>query len=198
MRLPGVHLPEPPSAPAYQSDPRKRARLNARLQKELPKVRVRQDGLWPFLLIRTHLGDTGQRPILEEVLYDSPDIMLIEGDVQAPNQGPPVSTPKVGRDHTVFVHVWNLGKLAAIGVNLSVYLADPTVPEPKLLSSTYFNLPDVRSANCHQTIRLSKLFRPAAADPTLFARVDDLFDPCGPGWNERADRHVARRHFRTL
>lgn len=195
---PGVRRQERRSEPAYSSDPKKRDRLDARLRRELPKVRVRQDGLWPFLLIRTHLGDTGQRPILQLILYESPDIMMIEGDVQQPNQGPAVSTPRIGHDHTVFVHVWNLGKLAAIGANLSVYLSLPAATELQLLSSTYFNLPDVRSADCHQTIRLPKLLRPTAAGRiTLFARVDSLFDPCGPDYNDRADRHVARRSFQV-
>jgi len=195
---PAVHRHVRRTKPAYSSDANERARLDARLEKELPKVRIRQDGLWPFLLIRTHLGDTGKRPILQRILYESPDIMMIEGNVQRPDAGPPVSQPTAGKDHTVFVHVWNLGRLAAIGVNLSVYSSTPTATELHFLSSTYFNLPDVRSTDCHQTIRLPKLFRPTASSRvSLLARVDSLFDPCGPDNNDHANRHVARRSFQV-
>ena len=156
---------------------------------------VRQDGLWPFLLVRSFLGDTGQRPNLTRMLFQSPDIMLLEGNFQLPDAGQPVSQLKVGTLYTAFVHVWNLGRLPAIGANLSLHQQQQTGPlQP--LSARYFNLPDARDPGCHQTIRLPALFRPMTAGSVrLLARVDSMMDLCGPEMNDHANRHVAGRTF---
>ena len=179
-----------PAEPTFRSSPATRAAIDTRLARLVPGTRVRQDGLWPFLLIRDHLGDSGRSRITREAVQ-SPDILVVEGDVATLAGGPPTTAPRRNVAHTVFVHVWNLGRLPAIGVQLTVHATAGTAP-PALVGITYLDLPDRTDPACHAVFRLPALFTPTHAPGTqvrLVARVSCLFDLYGPEDQTNPNRH---------
>jgi hypothetical protein len=155
--------------------------------------------LWPFLLIRDFLGDQG-RPRTTRELRQSPDILVVEGDVASLAGATPTDRVRANVPHTVFVHVWNLGRLPAIGVQLSVRAFRSTSPE-ELLGTRYLDLPDRTDPGCHAVFRLPVAFVPTGAPNTqirLAARVSCLLDLCGPEALTRADRHESERRVTVI
>src|SRR5260370_8132808 len=72
-----------PELPAWPVDPEIEARKEQiRLAWQNRPRPVRQDGLWPYLLIRAFAGDQGARPIVRSPFRApglSPDIIVVEG-----------------------------------------------------------------------------------------------------------------------
>jgi hypothetical protein len=191
-----------PAEPVFRSDPATRAKVNTRLDRLAPRYRVRQDGLWPFLLIRDFLGDDGKTRLTRD-LRQSPDLLVVPGDVATLAPASLTDRPRRNEPHTVFVHVWNLGRLPAFGAQLSVLAfasAPPggAAPPPELVGTRYLDLPDRGDPACHAVFRLPALYRPAVAAGTqvrLTAQVSCLLDLCPAAAASRADRHQADRRL---
>ncbi|HEY0378147.1 MAG TPA: hypothetical protein VGC87_14610 [Pyrinomonadaceae bacterium] len=188
-------------------DPAKVKEVRAFIDRRLKqKRRVRQDGLWPYLLIRAVPGDHGVRP-LSVPFWESPDIIIVPGVVSAYDGVSATLSPQVGVPHTIFVHVWNLGRLLAVGVKLRVYwvnpslsLDDPAHP-PNLIGSMYFDLPDRQNPDCHKLLRLPATWTPVMENgghECLLAKVTCFADGAEPGLDARADRHVGQRNLHLM
>lgn len=164
----------------------------------------RQDGLWPYLLIRAFPGDTGVRQPPVSYFWESPDIRVYQGDVQDPSSAAPVLHPTPGVAHTVFVHVWNLGRLPALGVGVRAWWANPSFsfdansPEPPhYIGGTRVNLGDRSSADCHQLVRIEGLWTPVVENgghECLLAVATHVMDPAPGGFAASTDRHVGQRN----
>ncbi|HSN11593.1 MAG TPA: hypothetical protein VLS51_05765, partial [Propionibacteriaceae bacterium] len=164
----------------------------------------RQDGLWPYLLIRAFVGDTGVRQPPVSYFWESPDIRVYEGDVQDPNAATPVLHPTPGIPHSVFVHVWNLGRLPALGTTVRAWWANPSFsfdansPEPPhYIGGTRVNLGDRTSADCHQLVRIQGLWTPVVENgghECLLAVATHVMDPATGGFVASTDRHVGQRN----
>ncbi len=198
------HDPKP-QEPA--TDPGKMKEVRAFIDRRLKqKRRVRQDELWPYLLIRAVPGDHGVRP-LAVPFWESPDIIVVPGIVSAYDGVSATLSPQVGVPHTIFVHVWNLGRLPAVGVKLRVYwvnpsldLNDPAHP-PNLIGSMYFDLEDRQNPDCHKLLRLPAPWTPVMENnghECLLAKVDCFADGAGPGFDARANRHVGQRNLHLM
>jgi hypothetical protein len=105
----------------------------AALLKELPALMDRRKGgransFMPYLLVRSVLGDRGDRPI-NVPFWESPDIWTAPGDPASspalpPNHGGVVTA---GEPTTVYAHVWNLGFAPLAGVRVEFYWFDPSL-----------------------------------------------------------------------
>lgn len=116
----------------------------------------RQDGMWPYLLIRAVPGDHGARPKTPGI---SPDILVAEGFPASPSTSPP-SFCHPDSTWTIFVRVWNLGRLAAFAVALRLYSAwsnnlGHSYQNFQLIGGIYLNLADRTQRNCEQLVQFS-------------------------------------------
>ncbi|MFD7613067.1 hypothetical protein [Streptomyces sp. NPDC059828] len=99
------------------------------LQKRLKRRMAANDTVFlPHLLIRSRAGDRGVRPFTG-VFWESPDILLSRGE---PDENPDIPTtlvrnPLVGRPHTLYAHVWNLGLAPMTGVTVEFLVFDPSI-----------------------------------------------------------------------
>ena len=118
-----------------QTDAEKKqeAERKAALLKELPALlKRRQDQpknrrFEPYLLIRSVLGDRGDRPI-NVPFWESPDIWTAPG---APADAPDIPPNHGGvvtaaRPNTVYAHVWNLGFAPLLGVAVEFSWFNPS------------------------------------------------------------------------
>jgi len=194
--------PTEPKVTPGQPDPDRVKQVTAWLHdKRHPS---RQDGLWPYLLIRAYPGDTGVRQPAVSYFWESPDIRVYEGDVHDPNSATPVLHPTPGLPHSVFVHVWNLGRLPALGVTVRAWWANPSFsfdassPEPPhYIGGTRVNLGDRTSADCHQLVRIEGLWTPTVENgghECLLAVASHVMDPALGGFVASTDRHVGQRN----
>lgn len=165
----------------------------------------RQNGLWPYLLIRGFPGDTGVRQPPVSYFWESPDIRVYAGDVAADDVAnhTPVLHPTPSQDHTIFVHVWNLGRLQAVGTLVRVWWAnpafsfDPGSPEPPhFIGGVRVNLGDRSAPDCHQLVRVG-VWNPIVENgghECLLAVATHVMDPGGAGFAAATDRHVGQRN----
>jgi hypothetical protein len=79
--------PSPPTQPKYESDPQLRKRIRATLGDQRP--RKRQEGIWPYLLIRAFPGDHGVRLPPLNNFWESPDILVVKGVVSTLEENTP-------------------------------------------------------------------------------------------------------------
>jgi hypothetical protein len=95
---------------------------------EQRKDRGRAYNFYPYLLVRSLLGDRGDRSF-NGCFWESPDIWT------AP--GPPATSPAtpathggqvvVGQPNTVYAHVWNLGFAPLAGIRVEFYWFNPSL-----------------------------------------------------------------------
>lgn len=195
---------QPASAPATgdKPDPDRVKQVGAWLRDH--RHPPRQDGLWPYLLIRAYAGDTGVRQPPVSYFWESPDIRVYQGDVHDPGSATPVLHPIPGVPHTVFVHVWNLGRLPALGVTVRAWWANPsfsfdaTSPEPPhFIGGARVNLGDRTSGDCHALVRIEGLWTPVVENgghECLLAVASQVMDPAPGGFAAATDRHVGQRN----
>ena len=168
--------------------------------------RVRQDGIWPYLIIRAFPGDYGVRSPALNVFWESPDILVVNGIVTTLEGNTPTLHPVSEVPHTIFVRVWNLGRLPAIGVRLRVYWAnpsfsfdDPSSPGyPHHIGAISLNLSDRYQPGSHTVVRLRIPWVPTFVNnghECLLAKVDSFSDRTGPGFDANIDRHVGQRNL---
>jgi hypothetical protein len=202
-----VHQEAPhPTTLKLTGDPELRKKLKNEIENFLTHhPKKRQDGIWPYLLIRAYTGDFGVRQPPPAVFWQSPDIIVIQGDVQTLEGNAPTLHPIPNKPHTIFVRVWNLGRLPAIGIRLRVYWAnpsfsfdDPTGPgSPHFIGGTYVNLSSRYQPGSHLVSRVPVLWVPVVENnghECLLAKVDCFADRTGPGFDANTDRHVGQRN----
>jgi len=170
----------------------------------------RADGLWPFLLLRRWPGDFGARPItMEQIrIFRSPDIIvtnylatdpfvldraqfgLLAGRV-------PASLPRAVL-HTVWVHVWNLGRAPAYGVRVRAWLQDygTNVAPGNYIGGRQVDLGDRSSATSHRVVNVGQFSLTPLTDNWIWATAECITD-VSSGSTDAArlqDRHSAMRY----
>jgi hypothetical protein len=199
----------PPESKLPPVDPKRREQVGAHVRQWMDeKGRTRQNGLWPYLLIRAILGDHGIRPIPSPTpFWESPDIYVVEGDVPSLAGHTPTLNPRAGVPHTVFVHVWNIGKLISLGTKLSVFWANPTfsfddpIHPPHPIGVKFVDLPDRLDPLCHKVVRIPQLWTPVVENQgheCLLATLSGFMDGAGAGFDARQNRHIGQRNLQLL
>lgn len=167
-----------------------------------PGRRPRQDQLLPYLLIRAMTGDQGVREPPMPYFWQSPDIIVVPGIVDSIDAQAATLTPRLGEPHTIFVRVWNLGRLAAIGARVDAYWANPAFSfgagsphPPELIGNAGFDLADRTSTACMSVVRIAEPWIPRwenEGHECLLAVVSCLMDRATVGFDAATDRHVGQ------
>jgi hypothetical protein len=184
-----------------------------RLLKELPallegqKDRGRARKFEPYLLIRSVLGDRGDRPI-NVPFWESPDIWIAPG---APAASPAVpashgGTATVGTPNTLYAHVWNLGFAPLAGVRVEFFWFNPSLSidgaHAHPIGNAVCELSGRGMAGSHKLVKCSKPWVPVMENgghECLIARVSGLGDPIGGNeWSPWFNRHVAQRNVSVV
>lgn len=199
--------PKPPEGPIYGSDPDLRERLHEFVtSRERPP---RQDELWPYLLVRAFAGDTGRRSPPLGWFWESPDVIVVPGIVDTLEGNTPTLTPRAGREHTIFVRTWNLGRFPAPAAKVRVWWANPAfafVPGspngPEYIGGASVDLEDqYHFPGCRALVRIPQPWVPVEVNgghECLLAKVEAFGDRAGPGWRGATDRHVGQRNLTVL
>jgi hypothetical protein len=162
------------------------------------------DRLLPYLLIRAFPGDHGVRQPPLGTFWESPDILVVAGIVDSLQDNAPTLTPTPGMAHTIFVRMWNLGRLPAIGVALRVWWANPAFafddPQnpPNFIAGMYVDLGDRTRPNASRLVRLPVPWVPSVVNnghECLLAKIESILDPSPVGFQASTDRHVGQRNL---
>ena len=192
---------------------RDEAHRRRKLLEDLHKLRERkQDGgraqrFEPYLLIRSVLGDRGDRPI-NVPFWESPDIWTAPGD-PATSPDLPSShggTVVVGQPNTVYAHVWNLGFAPLAGVLVEFYWFDPSLgidgAHAHLIGTARCELAGRGMAGSHRLVKCTSPWVPILANgghECLVARVSGMGDPVGGNpWSPWLNRHVGQRNISVV
>ena len=194
-----------PDSIAHQIEIERLTRLREQLPQMLSDLNERQDSrsqkFLPYLLIRSLVGDRGDRP-LKTYWWDSPDIWIVSGD---PSNAPQVpsshgSLPSVrdGSPYTLYAHVWNLGRAPVVGANVEFLERDWTRSDFvwSSIGVARVDLAPRSSTRCHQLAKCPKAWFPSTSadySPILAARISAIGDPANssPSDYPWLDRHVA-------
>ena len=175
--------------------------------------RPRQEDVYPYLLIRGHSpGDRGARPLWPPVAcWESPVLMLIDATYTGPfSLAQLVTNPVAGRRYRVFIRIWNLGLLPAIGVHVRAWAVnpgffggDPNNPayQPVLIGGAMVNLEDRTRPGAMQVVELDRTWDiplTLTGHECLMASVTCPLDPWGGALDANNDRHVGQRNLTIL
>lgn len=209
---------EPPQwrdpSPGWRPDPR-RARHLTEVIDEIggDRRRPRREDVYPYLLIRAVVGDRGVRPTWPPVpCWESPDVLLIDASYTgAFDPARLVVSPVAGRSYRVFVRIWNLGLLPAVGVLVRAWAVNPgffgtgNQDDPyyrqHLIGGTWAELSDRTRPDSVAVVELDTPWTPDAADighHCLLAEVGSPLDPAGGFLLSNVDRHVGQRNLTVL
>ncbi|HEY3547558.1 MAG TPA: hypothetical protein VGK17_15910 [Propionicimonas sp.] len=184
------------------------------LIKELGREhRPHREDVYPYLMVRAFSpGDRGARPTWPSVpCWESPDILLIDASYAGPfTLSQLVASPTAGRRYRVFVRVWNLGLLPAVGVhvrgwyvNPGFFGGDPTNPayQPQPIGGVMVNLDDRKKPGAMQVVELDHTWD-IPADLTghecLMVSASCPLDQWGGALDANNDRHVGQRNLTIL
>ncbi len=212
--------PPPQTPPSWfksqetNSDPGDTEKRRAQLLAEMPtllerqKDRGRAEKFQPYLLVRSVLGDRGDRPI-NVPFWESPDIWTAPG---APASSPAVppshgGTTVVGQPATIYAHVWNLGFAPLAGVAIEFYVFDPSLG----IDGAHAG-PPIGVARCelsgrgmagsHQLVKCPNAWVPVMENgghECLVVRVSGIGDPVGGNpWSPWLNRHVGQRNVSVV
>lgn len=185
--------------------PAERDRIRA-FEAALPELLRRVKGgraqrFYPYLLVRSAIGDRGGRPILERGIWRSPDIWIYPGD---PSTTPPIPPEQLdmralagaSAPFTVYAHVWNVGLAPILGVHVEFYTQPfrlgPGAPPPEFLGIAMADLGGRSSPkSCHALVKCPAPWNTLGS---IIVRVSCFADaPASPGvWDPATDRHVTR------
>lgn len=188
---------------AGQAEASNTAAFKSFLQATPPIINV---PFFPFLVVRSQLGDHGERPI-GAINFASPlDIWVTDvdpGPSIPPGGGIRSSTLTEGASLAVYAHVWNLGRAPTAGVQVDFFMVDtpncgqtPSGPMQSM-GTAWLNLGPAVSLGCHQLVMCpNRLTVPPPTSPfSIIVQVSALGDPVTVPWQPYADRHIARRDF---
>ena len=180
-------------------------RRKAKLLEELPglidkrKSRGRVNSFYPYLLIRSVLGDRGDRPI-NVPYWESPDIWTVAGE---PASAPAVPATHEGtiilrQPHTVYAHVWNLGFAPLAGIHLEFYSFPLSLnidgSDGNLIGTARCELAARGMPGSHKLVKCPKAWHPVLGHESLVVRASGIGDPIGANaWWPFRNRHVAQR-----
>jgi hypothetical protein len=184
----------------------------AALLKELPALkdrfqRGRANSFMPYLLVRSVLGDRGDRPI-NVPFWESPDIWTAPGDPASapavpPNHGGVVTA---GQPTTVYAHVWNLGFAPLAGVRVEFYWFDPSLSidgsHAHLIGMARCDLASRGMTGSHALVKCPTAWTPTLVNgghECLVVRVEGVGDPIGGNpWAPWQNRHVGQRNISVV
>ncbi len=173
----------------------------------------RREDVYPYLLIRAYSpGDRGVRPTWPPVpCWESPDLALIDAAWTGPfDPSRLVVNPTAGRRYRVFVRIWNLGLLPAVGVHVRAWAVnpgffggDPTNPayQPQLIGGAMVNLEDRTRPGATAVVELDHTWDIPATltgHECLLASVSCPLDRWGGSLDSNHDRHVGQRNLTIL
>lgn len=202
--------PGPDPDPAWQPPPGRVDEWRAVFDRLTVRHRPHREVVLPYLLVRSLTsGDRGRRALWPPTpCWESPDISLIDAGWNGPfDPSRLVASPTAGRSYRVFVHVWNLGLVPAVGVHVRAWWVRPGFfgqpagrpgYQPTLIGGTMIDLSHRRSPDCHRVVELDQPWS-IPADVTghecLLASASCPADPWLGGWAPNDDRHVAQRNL---
>lgn len=175
--------------------------------------RPRREDVYPYLLIRAFSpGDRGARPTWPPVpCWESPDILLMDAAFAGPfTPAQVVASPTAGRSYRVFVRVFNLGLLQAVGVHVRAWYINPgffngtqsdPFYQPVLIGGAMVNLDDRTRPGSVAVVELDRPWT-IPADLTghecLLATATCPLDPDSGTLQANLDRHVGQRNLNIL
>jgi hypothetical protein len=171
------------------------------------KDRGRANSFYPYLLIRSVLGDRGDRAI-NVPFWESPDIWTAPG---APANAPAVppthgGTLTAGQPHTLYAHVWNLGFAPIAGVRLEFYWFNPSLAidgtHAHQIGVARVDLGGRGSPASHKLVKCPQPWIPVMENgghECLVVRASSIGDPVGNNpWQPWLNRHVAQRNVSVV
>ena len=186
-----------------------------RLIKEIGRERrPRREDVYPYLLVRAYSpGDRASRPTWPSIpCWESPDILLIDAAFSGPfSPSQLVASPTAGRRYRVFVRVWNLGLLPAVGVHVRVWYVDPGFfggdpndpayqPQP-IGMAVVPQLEDRTKLGAMQTVELDRTWdipSTLTGHECLLATASCPLDEWRGTLDANNDRHVGQRNLTIL
>jgi hypothetical protein len=212
----GGHPPDPGGDPDpdWQPDDSRVDQWRDLYGKLAERHRPRREDVLPYLLLRAFSpGDRGQRPLWPPtVCWESPDILLIDASWTGPfDANRLVASPTAGRGYRVFVRVWNLGLLPAVGVHVRAWWVQPGFfgPEnqgqpgyqPALIGGAMVDLDDRTRPGSQRLVELDQVWSiPAeiSGHECLVAAASCPADQWSGRWACNDDRHFAQRNLTVL
>ncbi|MFC7490406.1 MULTISPECIES: hypothetical protein [unclassified Knoellia] len=175
--------------------------------------RPRREDVYPYLLIRAFSpGDRGARPTWPpRPCWESPDIALIDAGWTGPyDPSQLVASPTSGRSYRVFVRIWNLGLLPAMGVHVRAWAVnpgffggDPSNPayQPVLIGGAMVHLEDRTRPGAMAVVELDHTWDippDLTGHECLMATVSCPLDEWNGVLDANNDRHVGQRNLTIL
>ena len=167
----------------------------------------------PLLLIRAYSpGDRGSRPTWPPIpCWESPDIAPIDAAYTGPfSVSRLVVNPTAGRRYRVFVRIWNLGLLPAVGVHVRAWFVNPgffggnpgnPAYQPVLIGGAMVNLEDRTRPDATAVVELDRTWDiplDLTGHECLMASVSCPLDPWSGVLDANHDRHVGQRNLTIL
>ena len=181
-----------------------REKLPSLLEQFDDKIGGRAERFYPYLLVRSIVGDRGDRPI-NIPFWESPDIWTAPGDPATSPATPATHGGELtaGAPHTVYAHVWNLGRAPIAGVKVEFYWFNPALSvddaHAHLIGMTRVDLGPRSSQTCHRLVKCPKPWTPHLIEnghECLVVRATAIGDGLGAThpWDAWANRHVGQRN----
>ncbi len=174
----------------------------------------RREQVYPYLMIRSlAAGDRGARPVYPPAAFwNSPDIVLMDAnDDGAFDVSRLVAAPRAGRSYRVFVRVWNLGLVPALGVHVKGWAVNPgfigvgnqddPYYQQNFIGGRWLELSDRTRPECVAVAELDQTWHVRAdliGHHCLLAEVSCPLDPAMGPLIPNVDRHVAQRNVEVL
>jgi hypothetical protein len=193
--------------PKFQPDPNLLNSLIGQFNEISKRHRPHREDVLPYELIRAFTpGDRGARPTWPPTpCWESSDILLIDAAYTGPfDPGRLVGSPVSGRAYRVFVRVFNLGLLEAVGTHVRAWFVEPGFfsgqpgYEPHPIGGAYVDLEDRTRPGSHRVVELDA---PWVIPPTLtgheclLATVACPADPWSGSFDANKDRHLGQRNL---
>jgi hypothetical protein len=193
--------------PKFQPDPKLLKLLIGQFGELSKRHRPRREDVLPYELIRAFVpGDRGARPTWPPTpCWESPDILLIDASYTGPfDPARLVGSPVSGRSYRVFVRVFNLGLLEAVGTHVRAWFVDPgffngqpgIVPQP--IGGAYVDLEDRTRPGSHRVVEMDLPWvipSNLTGHECLMAVVACPADPWSGSFDANKDRHLGQRNL---
>lgn len=199
--------------PGWEPDPHQVDEWRAMIDEFGRDKQPNREDVYPYLLIRAALGDRGVRPTWPPVpCWESPDILLIDASYAGPfDPSRLVTSPVAGRSYRVFIRIWNLGLLPAVGVHVKAWSVNPgffgnfnqndPYYQQNLIGGKWVELSDRTRPDCTAIVELDRTWD---IDPSesghhcLLAEVSCPLDQAGGLLLSNTDRHIGQRNLTIL
>jgi hypothetical protein len=196
-------VPDSANAP----DPAKVKKVLHDLSGKGDRRRPNREDVLPYLLTRTAVGDRGARPTWPPIAcWESPDILLIDASYTGPfDPARCVGDPTSGNTYRAFVRVFNLGRLPAVGTQVTLYWVDPGFfgpnsanYEPQLIGGAFVDLADRSRPESVQVVEIAPAWHipyELTGHECLMSIAECIADPWRGVFDSNNDRHVGQRNL---